>query len=132
MEKRVGDYPDYGITSCGRVYSYKTNRWLKTYIAKNGYEQAVFSDGTHHFIHRLVAEAFLDNTDNLPVVNHKNGIRNDNRLSNLEWTTQGDNVCMAIGIPVIIDGIEYPSLSQARKSTKLSWQKIYKCLERNQ
>ena len=46
----------------------------------------------HHLIHRLVAEAFIPNPDNLPQVNHKNKNRADNTVENLEWYTAQDNL----------------------------------------
>jgi hypothetical protein len=47
--------------------------------------------GKHSGIHRVVASAFIPNIENLPEINHKNGIKNDNRVENLEWSTPQDN-----------------------------------------
>lgn len=64
-------------------------------------------------IHRLVAKAFIPNPDNLPEVNHKNGIKSDNRASELEWATSGDNQTHAYKI----------GLRKSRKGIKLGKRK---------
>jgi hypothetical protein len=66
---------------------------LKPFInAKTGYFQVVFSDRKKHSVHRLVAHAFCDGYEDGLVVNHKNGIKTDNRASNLEWITSSQNI----------------------------------------
>lgn len=97
MEKEIKDFPGYSITDNGKVisYKYKTPRILKTWCQKSGYENIKLckNNQTYHFlIHRLVAEAFIPNPNNLPEVNHINKDRQDNRVENLEWSDRIDNV----------------------------------------
>lgn len=77
----------YGITSCGKVWSYKSNRFLSL-ANNNGYMYVTLcKEGrTKQFrVHRLVAEAYLENPNNLPCVNHKDEVRSHNWIDNLEW-----------------------------------------------
>jgi len=65
-------------------------------------------------VHRLVAIAFIPNPLNLPEVNHKNGIKSDNRVQNLEWSTRSDNVKHAIKT----------GLMTIKKGDDCSWSKL--------
>lgn len=84
----------YAITEDGRVYNYKTKKFL-TGTKGDGYVTVELrKDGKSKWllVHRLVAEAYLENPNNYPVVNHKDEVKNHNWVDNLEWCTQKDNV----------------------------------------
>ena len=84
----------YSITNDGRVYSYFSNKYLNPVLDKDGYATVNLSrDGISrkYKIHRLVAEAFVDNLNDKNEVNHKDFNRSNNWFENLEWVTQEEN-----------------------------------------
>lgn len=84
----------YAITSCGRVWSYKSHKFLSPGTTSGGYCFVILCKNGKtklHTLHRLVAEAFLANPDGLPEVNHKDEHKDNNCLFNLEWSTVIDN-----------------------------------------
>ena len=87
----IKGFENYQITDDGRVWSKKRNKWLKTPNSDSGYPQVNLGRGKHFKVHRLVAEAFIDNPENKPCIDHINGNREDNRVENLRWCTQKEN-----------------------------------------
>lgn len=100
--KDVIGYEDlFSITEDGKLWSKRTKRFLKQNISKTGYWQVSTKiggrGGTNKCfkIHRLVCEAYHKNPEDKPFVNHKDGNKLNNLVSNLEWCTQSENMIHA-------------------------------------
>lgn len=87
--KDIKDYEGiYAITSCGKVWSYRSKKFLKPRPDNDGYLRVnlkLNGSGKTMRIHRLVAEAYLPNPDNLPSVDHINFDKTNNSVNNLRW-----------------------------------------------
>ena len=82
------------LNSLGRKYNIK-GCIRKNVLHNTGYEVVRLGNNTFR-VHRLVACAFLQNPDNKPFVNHKDGDKRNNKLENLEWATEQENTDHAI------------------------------------
>lgn len=96
MEKQIfinNEPTYYYITEEGRLHNRKTNHWHKGSISGGylKYDLRWHNKKYSKLAHRLVAECFLENPNNLPAVNHKDGNKLNNLYTNLEWITISDN-----------------------------------------
>ena len=89
----------YEASTLGRIRIIKTGKILSQFSSKSytkGYLQCriKFDDGlvTNRLVHRLICLTFLENPLMKEQVNHINGIKDDNRLNNLEWSTRSENI----------------------------------------
>lgn len=145
--KPIKDYEDsYKISNDGQIrsidkyvntsnqYNAKSKRLIKGKLLHpifNGQYYVVGlskkSNCKQFFIHRLVAQAFIENKDNLPCINHKNGNKLDNRVKNLEWCTQAYNTKDAwknglINIPKGSKNKMYGKYSENANASKIVYQ----------
>ena len=87
-------YPNYSISSYGRVYSHKRNIILVPFYDNWGYPRVTLNNEygpCTKSIHKLVANAFIPNIHNKPEINHIDGDKDNNRYDNLEWVTRSEN-----------------------------------------
>jgi hypothetical protein len=139
MEKEIWkDVPGYEgiyqVSNLGSVLSLNKNKKRKFGDNGHGYLFVSLSkDGAVKcfYVHRLVAKLFIDNPKNKATVNHKNGIKSDNRACNLEWMTQSENSQHGFDTGLIKQntGIKNPcSVSVVKYSIDGDFIKKYDCI----
>lgn len=93
--KDIKDYEGlYAATSCGKIWSYKSKKFLKPRVQRDGYLLVnLYKDGVQktYQLHRLIAGAYISNPNDLPQINHIDGNKFNNRIQNLEYCDNSYN-----------------------------------------
>lgn len=145
----------YSVSNFGKIkrlkgYRCNNDRILKQSIRRGHLFVTLSKDGVSNncYVHRLVAEAFLPNDDNLPIINHKDENPQNNRVDNLEWcdyqynNTYGHRLEKSAtknSKPIVQYDLNmnkiktFPSITMASKTLNIPHSNIIKCLnhERN-
>lgn len=93
----ISGHAQFLVSDHGRIWSNRRGKVCKLGKHRQGYWLAVM-DKKCRYVHRLVAEAFIPNPLGLPVVNHRDANPANSLVGNLEWTTQKENIRLAMAI----------------------------------
>lgn len=122
----------YAITSCGKVWSYRSKKFLKPAPQTNGYLRVRLRKDKkmkNFYIHRLVAEAYIPNPNNYDTVDHIDFDRTNNCVNNLQWMSRSENCrkrrgCDAKPVRCIEANTIYPSATEAARCLNLNQSNI--------
>lgn len=131
----------YAITSCGKVWSYMSKKFLKPEVVRGGYLKVFLCKHGQikpYLVHRLVAQAYIPNFDNKSQVNHKDENKKHNYISNLEWATAKENASYGSrtdrsarkrskAVLCVETGTVYWGMSEAERQTGIEQGNISRC-----
>lgn len=122
---------EYTITKDGRVLN-KFGKELKPGMSKKGYKYVILSNGKHQkgiAVHRLVAQTYLPNPNNLQQVHHKDGDKTNNNVENLEWIDYKEHLTVHKSKPVYCVELNrvFNSLLEAAEYTNTFDMSIGRC-----
>lgn len=126
----------YKVSNLGRVLDVEKGKIRKLVRDKDGYFQlGLMKNGKRFYqkVHRLVAEAFIENPNSLPIVNHKNEDKSDNRPENLEWCTAAYNNSYGSRVRSVLQFDlcghfvkKYSSINEAARKNKMDAKTLYR------
>ena len=130
--RKVEGYENYSVSDTGLVRSERTGKYLAFSKDRYGYLHTSLSKNgiiKQFGVHRVVAKAFIPNPNNLDTVDHINGIKEDNRVVNLQWLSNSDNLEKYWGqrrkpVRCIENGVIYLSAYRAGIDLGLPYQHI--------
>jgi hypothetical protein len=145
--KVIDKHPSYSISNLGRIKLYRNfnGSYILKQTIRNNYLYVIITKKTirnNYRIHRLVASLFIRNLNNFPCVNHKDGNKKNNKISNLEWCTYSQNMLHAykIGLKLSTNGnkvqaikmntgevFEFNSVYAASRYVKGQQPNVYMC-----
>lgn len=137
--------PKYAVSNLGRIKHLKSDNILNQQVTQSGYMQVMlsFSKNKRKYfrVHRLVGYCFIENLDNKPYINHKDGNKKNNNVNNLEWCTAKENDTHAringlkfIGTPLKCTNIlentvtVFQSVGEASRFLNVNKSFIHRCL----
>ncbi len=104
MFRNVLGFSNYEVSKNGVIRNKKTKRVKKQYIGSTGYYMVTFSvknKSNPKRVHRIIANAFIENNDKKPDINHIDGNKLNNNIENLEWVTHKENMTHAFGTGLV-------------------------------
>ena len=90
--KQIPYSKTHAVNENGDVINIRRRDYIKQSLNHKGYPMVCLENKRSRTVHRLVAEMFIPNPHNKPQVNHINGIKTDNNVNNLEWSTNAENI----------------------------------------